>query len=70
MNRDIRRLQQDLELPRPVGYQPFDRYAYNAFSWQAAYWTIHGRTEEERQEAARLKGIACQKSRKMVTHEQ
>lgn len=67
MNRDLQRLRQDLEQPRPANHEPFDRYAYNAFAWQAAYWTIHGRTEEERQEAVRLRSIACQKSREMQT---
>jgi len=63
MNRQIRRLRRDLEKPRPKGYEPFDRYAYNAFSWTAAYWMIYAKTEEERMEAGRLRDVACQKSR-------
>lgn len=67
MNRGIRRLRRQLEKPQPKSEQPYDRYTYNAFSWQAAYWSIYAKTEEERIEAARLRDIASQKSRALVT---
>ena len=63
MNRAIRQLRCDLEKPRPKGYEPFDKYAYNAFSWQAAYWMVYAKSVEERAEAFRLRDVACQKSR-------
>lgn len=63
MNRDIRRLRRYLEKPQPKNEQPFDRYAFNAFGWQAAYWFNHAKTEVERLEAARLRDVATQRSK-------
>ncbi len=69
MNRQLRQIKKYLERGPEPGCPPFDRYAYNAFSWQAAYYTIHGKTEEERIEAARLRDLASSKSRSMATQE-
>lgn len=69
MRSEIQKLHRDLELPRPEGYEPFDRYAYNALSWQAAYWAIHARAQEERDEASRLRDVAVAKSKAMLETE-
>lgn len=65
MNRQLRRLKRYLEHGPEKDCTPFDRYAYNTFSWQAQWFTIHGKTEEERLEAKRLRELACMKSREM-----
>lgn len=65
MNRQIRALRRDLEKPRPKGYEPFDRYAYNAFAWSAKWWETNAKTQEERTEATRLRAVAIQKSKEM-----
>lgn len=66
MNHQLRRLKRYLEKGPEPDCQPFDRYAYNAFSWQAAFWINHGKTQADRMEAARLRDLACEKSRAMV----
>lgn len=65
MNRQILKLRRDIEQGAPKNCSPYDRYAYNAFSWQAAHWAIHGKTQEERDEATRLRAIAIEKSKAM-----
>lgn len=62
MNRQIRRLRRYLEKPQPQLDHPFDYYSFNAFAWQAAYWSVYAKTQEERDEATRLKGVANAKS--------
>jgi hypothetical protein len=66
VNKDLRRLKRDIEKGSASQGQPFDRYAYNAFSWQAKHWMTYGKTQEERKEAARLHDLAVQKSRELA----
>lgn len=49
----------------PKGCTPFNRYSYNAFASQAAYWAIHAKTQAERDEATRLRQVAIEKSNAM-----
>lgn len=65
MNRQLRQIKRHLEQGPEPGCTPFDHYAYNTFSWQAAWFAIHGKTEQDRTEGARLRDLACQKSREM-----
>lgn len=70
MNRQLRQLKRYLTHGPEPDCTPFDRYAYNVFSWQAAYWTIHGKTEQDRAEAVRLRDLANAKSREMQSQAQ
>lgn len=70
MNRQLRQIKRYLEQGPEPGCTPFDRYAYNAFAWQARWFVTNGKNEEERTEAARLRDLACQKSREMQTQAQ
>lgn len=65
MNRQLRRIKRYLERGPEPDCQPFDHYAYNAFSWQAAWFITNGKSQEERDEAARLRDLACAKSREL-----
>ncbi len=65
MNRQLQRLRRVRYHGAPKGCSPYDRYAYNAFAWCAAWWTIHAKTPEEREEATRLKDAAIAKSKAM-----
>lgn len=70
MNRQLHQIKRYLEHGSENDCSPFDKYAYNAFSWQAAYYVIHGKTEQDRTEGARLRDLASQKSREIQTQAQ
>jgi hypothetical protein len=69
MNREILTLYRYLTEGAPKGCTPFNRYSYNAFASQAAYWAIHAKSEAERQEATRLRQVAIEKSNEMREEE-
>ena len=67
IKRELAKLSKDLERPRPRGYEPFDKYAYNVFSHDAV------RLRKEAQalvdEANRLQALASEKYRAMSQEE-
>jgi hypothetical protein len=69
MNRQLIRLKRYLERGPEKGCTPFDRYAYNTFSWQAKWYATNGKTEQDRTEGTRLCELACEMSRAMKAME-
>lgn len=67
MNRQLRQIKRYLEIGPEKGCSPFDKYAYNTFSWQAKWYATNGKTEQDRTEGARLCALACEKSHAMTT---
>lgn len=65
MNRQLRQIKRSLEKGPERDCTPFDRYAYNAFSWQAQWFVTNGKTAADRTEATRLRDLACEKSHAM-----
>lgn len=70
MNRELLRLQRQLiDGPVKCG-EPFDRYAYNVFSWSAQHLFYQAKTDEERELCLFLKEMAIRKSKSMLAEEQ
>ncbi len=64
IKRELANLSRDLELPRPRGYEPFDKYAYNTFSHDAA--RLRKEAQELVDEANRLQALASAKYRALA----
>lgn len=59
IKRELDKLSRDLERPRPRGYEPFDKYAYNVFSHDAV--RLRKEAQELVNETERLQALASEK---------